>query len=46
MHRLSGYFDKWAGLLDGVDRTDEDALTALVRANLYDKLDVTTYGMD
>lgn len=43
---FQGYIDKWSGLLDGVDRTSEDDLTALIKANLYDKIDVSTYGME
>ncbi len=40
------YIDKWAGLLGSVDRTDEAALIALVKANLYDRIDEKTYGME
>ena len=39
------YIDKWSMLLEGVNQTDEDAVTAVVKANLYDKIDVATYGM-
>ncbi|WP_323032473.1 C4-dicarboxylate TRAP transporter substrate-binding protein [Paracoccus sp. (in: a-proteobacteria)] len=42
---FTSYIDKWAKLLDGVDRRDEAALTALVRQNLYDGIDVASYGM-
>lgn len=42
---FGGYMDKWSQLLDGVDRTDEAALTELVKANIYDGVDVSTYGM-
>lgn len=37
--------DKWAGLLAKVDTTDVDALAALARSEIYDKLDETTYGV-
>ena len=29
-----------------MDRTDEAALAALLKANLYDPIDVSTYGME
>lgn len=38
--------DRWEALLDGVDRTDTEALAALARAEIYDKLDADTYGVD
>jgi TRAP-type transport system periplasmic protein len=40
------YIDKWDGLLAGVDRSNEEALFKLVKENAFDKVDVTTYGMD
>lgn len=40
------YVDKWTGLLGGIDRSNEGELTALIKTNLYDKIDVSTYGMD
>lgn len=40
------YIDKWSGLMEGVDRTDEDALTALVKTNLFDTIDTETYGVN
>lgn len=33
---------KWDGLLKGVDRTDEAALTQLVKAEIFDKIDPET----
>lgn len=44
--RFKTYIDKWQGLLEGVDRTDEAALTALLKTNLFDTLDPNTYGVD
>ncbi len=38
-------YDKWEKLIAGVDRTDEDALTALAMQEIYDKLDPATYGV-
>ena len=40
------YIDKWKGLMGDMDRTDEAALAALLKANLYDPIDVSTYGME
>lgn len=36
---------KWTELLEGVDRTDEEALVAIVKREIFDKLDVSTYGV-
>jgi len=40
------YIDRWEQLLEGVDRTDEDALTTVLKTNLFDKIDVATYGKE
>lgn len=40
------YVDKWTALMNGIDRTDEDALAALLKVNLFDGIDVETYGMN
>ena len=45
MDRFVPYIDKWTKLFDGVDRTSEDALTEVIKTNLQDKIDVSTYGM-
>ena len=37
---------KWEELLAGVDRKDQAALTKIVEENLYDKIDVNTYGVN
>ena len=37
---------KWEELLDGVDTTDEDALTALAMQEIFSKIDPATYGVD
>lgn len=39
-------YAKWQELLSKVDRTDEDALTALAISEIYDKHDPATYGID
>ncbi|AVX05945.1 hypothetical protein MXMO3_03442 (plasmid) [Maritalea myrionectae] len=36
--------DRWAELLEGVDRTDTDALAELAKTEIYDPLDAETYG--
>ncbi|NHF74444.1 C4-dicarboxylate TRAP transporter substrate-binding protein [Paracoccus xiamenensis] len=35
---------KWKGLLKDVDRTDPEAVAAILRENLYDKIDPDTLG--
>ena len=37
--------EKWKGLLDGVDRNDVDAVTALVASEIYSKIDENSYGL-
>ena len=38
--------EKWRKLLNGVDRNDETALIRLIKTEIYDKIDVKTYGID
>ncbi|APZ55239.1 C4-dicarboxylate TRAP transporter substrate-binding protein [Salipiger abyssi] len=38
--------DKWKGLLEEVDTTDLDAVTALLDQEIFDRIDVETYGLD
>ena len=38
--------DRWAELLADVDHTDTDALAALAKSEIYDKLDRANYGMN
>jgi len=38
-------YGRWQGLLEGVDRTDEAALVALVQAEIYDKINPAEYGL-
>lgn len=35
---------KWKGLLADVDRTDEAAVAGLLKSEIFDKVDVNTYG--
>lgn len=45
MDRFATYVTKWTEIFDGVDRSSEDAITAVIKTNLHDKIDVKTYGM-
>lgn len=38
--------EKWAGLLSEIDRTDVEAVTALIKREIFDTVDVETYGLD
>jgi TRAP-type C4-dicarboxylate transport system substrate-binding protein len=38
--------EKWDKLLQGVDRTDEAALLAIVKREIYDRIDEASYGLD
>lgn len=44
--RFEQRIEKWERLLAGIDRKDEAALTALLKAELYDKVDVGSYGLN
>lgn len=37
---------KWKKLLEGVDRTNPDAVAAVLREHLYGKVDAATYGLN
>ncbi len=43
--RFQGLIDKWRGLLATIDATDVDAVTALYKAEIWDKIDAATHGM-
>lgn len=38
--------EKWRKLVADVDRTNADAVAAILKANLYDKIDETTFGTE
>lgn len=38
--------DKWETLLSGIDRDDQEAVAALLKQEVYDKLDAAGYGLD
>ena len=38
--------EKWQKLVADVDRTDADAVAAILKANLYDKIDENTFGVE
>lgn len=37
---------KWKNLFTNVDRTNADAIAVIIKSELYDKLDVATYGVN
>jgi TRAP-type C4-dicarboxylate transport system substrate-binding protein len=39
------YMDKWSKLFNGVDRTNQAAVVGVLKTNLFDKINVDTYGM-
>ncbi len=43
--RFQGLIDKWRGLLATIDATDVEAVTALYKAEIWDKIDAATHGM-
>lgn len=43
---FKGIIDRWEALLKDVDRTDTEALAALARSEIYDRLDADTYGVN
>ena len=46
---VQGYVEletKWKKLLEGVDTTDAEALAALLKKEVFDKLDAATYGVN
>ncbi len=45
VNRFEQTLDKWRKLFDGVDRTDAEALKAVLRENLYSKVDENSYGL-
>ena len=44
--RFLATYEKWQGLLQGVDRSDAAALAAVLKENLYDRIDETSYGLN
>lgn len=43
---FESYLTKWDGLLQDVDLTDEAALVALLKENLFDDIDAAAYGTE
>ena len=39
-------YERWQGLLDGIDRTDEAAIKDLAMREIYDKIDPAAYGLE
>lgn len=46
IERFEATVAKWSERLAGVDRTDEAALTEIMKSEIYDKIDVATYGVE
>ena len=44
--RFIAAIEKWRKLLGGIDPTDEAALVRLIKTEIYDRVDVRTYGID
>ena len=44
--RFLATYEKWQGLLEGVDRKDAAALAAVLKENVYAKIDEAAYGTD
>lgn len=44
--RFNEVYEKWQGLLSGVDRDDAAALQAIFRHEIYGKIDVAAYGVN
>lgn len=44
--RFLATYEKWQGLLEGVDRNDAEALAAVFKENLYSQIDEATYGTE
>ena len=42
--RFQSTVDKWEGLFSGVDRSDSSAIAAIIKSELFDKIDVASYG--
>lgn len=43
--RFEGLIEKWRGLLGEIDATDIEAVTALYKKEIWDKIDAATHGM-
>jgi len=46
MEIIANIIDRWKVLLDGVDSTDVDAVTAILWDEIYSKVDPSAYGMN
>ena len=43
--RFEATLAKWEKLLQGVDRNDREALKKILKENLYQKINASTYGL-
>lgn len=46
INQMTASVDKWRNLLASVDTNDADAVTALLNREIFDKIDVDTYGLN
>lgn len=46
INQMVNSMNKWKKLLAGVDRTNEDKITALLDREIFDKIDVSKYGVN
>ncbi len=44
LERFQAIYDKWVGLLEGVDTSDSAAVAELLKKEVYSKIDETAYG--
>jgi hypothetical protein len=42
---FQGLIEKWRGLIAEVDKADVEAVTALYKREIWDKIDAETHGM-
>jgi TRAP-type C4-dicarboxylate transport system substrate-binding protein len=46
LNEFAALEEKWRGLVADVDRTDAEAVAQILKVNLYDNLDETTFGIE
>jgi len=46
LEEFKDIIDRWDDLLNGVDRTNVEAIVEIAKAQLYNKIDSSTYGID
>lgn len=46
INQMTAAMDKWKKLLDGVDRSNVEQVSNLLNKEIFDKIDVNTYGLN